>query len=167
MSEKRIKVPDGMLYVADRYSNVHDRDTLLGILQNALRWWTEYPIVPKDDEMRKLILDCPFSSTSYRGQRWMIEEWQRRMFVEPEPEVPTYEELLAEWRKVKDHQPNVFVPGSLRMEEEVPEEIREFLYEQDYIESESGNKDRYKELSSHNRLVLQAYRLGQQSKECK
>ena len=79
MQEKKIVVPDGMLKAAIECRNlegIHKR-TFEAILEAALRWLSDNPIKPTRHQVTELMV-IPF----------MFEEWQRRMFLAPEPEIP-------------------------------------------------------------------------------
>jgi len=100
MSEPKYKVPDGMLEAARM---VHrgpaiftvSPTTVREIVEAALRWLAENPIVPTEQQERALddawmrskrdTLDMAhkFAHASAFG----AVEWQRRMFLAPEPEV--------------------------------------------------------------------------------
>ena len=103
MSEKKIVVPDWMLTRACEYyqrtSQGYPRMDMVtlvrGTLEAALRWLSENPIVPTDEQLKDLRGSIhPQEATG--GGRWMgatdVEEgaveWQRMMFLAPEPEIP-------------------------------------------------------------------------------
>lgn len=96
---KKIKVPEGMLEVAvDRWiaqffaeGRSYAETLMQMILEAALLWLTEHPIVPTEEQA----LSMADSKRSFYGHfkthewvRWGASEWQRCMFDEPEPEVP-------------------------------------------------------------------------------
>jgi len=105
MSEKRIVVPEGMLKAAidavwgERgvgYQSTRGEGDIKACVEAALRWLSEYPIVPTAAEALTLLQDrvasghlsnkeyCAIPSTTIRC---LIREWQRRMFLAPEPEI--------------------------------------------------------------------------------
>jgi hypothetical protein len=81
----KIRVPDGMM-VAAHVAHIHPT-VLNEILEAALRWLSEHPIVPSTDDigsMQDLL-------NGYGIADWgpiLCAEWQRRMLLAPEPEVP-------------------------------------------------------------------------------
>ena len=87
---KKIIVPDGMLksandaWIACEYEKL---DAMRDALEAALLWLSENPIVPTDEQIVLLKRECPTRIEFYRF-RWATAEWQRRMFLAPEPEVP-------------------------------------------------------------------------------
>ena len=97
MSETKIKIPEGMLEAAAmELSDVGFRSDVIAydvkrMLKAALRWLSENPIVPTDaqiEEMKiKLVPVHPHWSN-------IVAEWQRRMFLAPEPETSLPEEWI-------------------------------------------------------------------------
>lgn len=81
MSE--IKVPEAMLDAAcnNGYAKGWERREIAGILEAALRWWSENPIVPTKEQANFIPKDVG-AFTTFQG--WVIE-FQRRMFLAPEP----------------------------------------------------------------------------------
>lgn len=75
---KRIVVQDGMYRAAMKFqdSGIQFSDAL----EAALLWLAENPIVPNCEQAEELF--CNKSIIS------VCVEWQRRMFLAPEPEVP-------------------------------------------------------------------------------
>jgi hypothetical protein len=107
MSEKRYLVPEGMWHAAEHAAECGF--TQRQILEAALRWWSENPIMPKDDQLDEMICDNPiimkFISDEAEDSELdaavdkyrvlfsvmlhsLMSEWQRRMFLAPNPEVP-------------------------------------------------------------------------------
>lgn len=94
MSEKNIKVPEGMMKAS------YDAHLLLGkmgaqiptVLEAALRWLSENPIVPTPEQARELI--GPMVVLNETSLIFAIEAWQRRMFLAPETEVPGLDDVL-------------------------------------------------------------------------
>ncbi len=120
MSEKKYVVPDGMLKAADEALSVEQEQfrlwlkgstsvpcpgengyPLLLMLRAALRWLSENPIVPTDEQINSMVdkgSDLHWGWDSYWREHtrdWLIE-WQRRMFAAPDPEV-TEEIEQAAW----------------------------------------------------------------------
>ena len=133
-SEKKIVVPEGMLRAAWHAQLPADNPTFewdegdemnrkfyRRIVEAALRWLIENPIVPTHEQIDNM----QFDSTQLRHvMHHIIEvaatEWQRRMFLAPEPEVPTFKELLAMFEKLTAS----FDPPLKRAPKpEVPEEV--------------------------------------------
>ena len=97
---KKIKVPEGMLEAASRVfvsSNRPAVDNLQDQIEAALLWLTEHPIVPTDEQIADMMGfddESPFITTVRTG----IRKWQRRMFDDPDPEVPEeIKDLMARW----------------------------------------------------------------------
>ena len=91
--ESRIVIPDGMLKAAVDAAwggPIHvGGGALAGIvLEAALRWLSENPIVPTRqnlEDMRTDWEDTP-EQNAEKVVLFLIYEWQRRMFLAPEPE---------------------------------------------------------------------------------
>lgn len=84
----KIKVPEGMLKAFHR-SEAHDGlkwddNVLENMLEAALRWLSDNPIVPTRDDVLKMNRGWHFEVEIISA----ITEWQRRMFLAPEPEIP-------------------------------------------------------------------------------
>ena len=91
MSDKKYVVPEGMLKAALDSA----RQTVQGCpwqelatkaVEAALLWQSENPTVPTEEQM-----DALFSRHSWLDKdsvRFGAREWQRQMFLAPEPEVP-------------------------------------------------------------------------------
>lgn len=93
---KKIKVPEGMIEAAHKASEFTDYERekrtlrfapgiINTILEAALLWLTEHPIVPTMAQIEAI--RCTGHPCILDGA-WYAQEWQRRMFLEPEPEVP-------------------------------------------------------------------------------
>jgi len=93
MSESRIVVPDGMLTAAmhaigipEQYKQTHQVNKAL---EAALRWLSENPIVPTDEQVKAIHHSATEAAcTSKSILPFFAIEWQRRMFLAPEPEIP-------------------------------------------------------------------------------
>jgi len=105
----KVLVPKGMLAAAAKASG--RRDDLEGhfiyaSLEAALRWLSENPIVPSEDEMvdmrnrcstRVVLKDPEGNAPLAKQERELITAWQRRMFLAPEPEIPeAIEDMLVD-----------------------------------------------------------------------
>jgi len=87
---KKILVPDGMRYAAGAATKGVDPDGCLIYLaiEEALRWLIENPIAPtleQTEAMRRLFRYADEPLQVYCD---VAVEWQRRMFLAPEPEAP-------------------------------------------------------------------------------
>lgn len=86
-----VKVPEGMLEAAFKapYSeDVGDGD-VRSILEAALRWLMENPIVPTDEQRAELGRLAPYEDPGNgKIHSWVAVEWQRRMFLAPEAIIP-------------------------------------------------------------------------------
>lgn len=99
MTEKKYVVPYGMLRAAadaDMLSIEHSPESELAPirlhLEAALRWLAENPIVPTSQDQADLLSTwrrndkaCGYPTN---GVAEMTAEWQRRMFLAPDPVVP-------------------------------------------------------------------------------
>lgn len=88
MSEKQYEVPEKMLEAAMRASldaglPIGPSTELKIPIEAALRWLSENPITPSTQQWSELY----HSSPSMTG-RQRAAEWQRRMFIKPEPQEP-------------------------------------------------------------------------------
>lgn len=91
----KIVVPEGMIKVAEQsYCEADPRQqnnvtaAASHVLEAALRWLSENPILPAShntcEEMHRTVNAkgyCCYQSA-------LLAEWQRRMFLSPEPEIP-------------------------------------------------------------------------------
>lgn len=75
MISKKIVVPEGMLLAAHEES-VRSCGQIGKCLEAALLWLSDNPIVPTDDEM-----DIMAKEHVAPNVKWMMTEWQRRMFL--------------------------------------------------------------------------------------
>jgi hypothetical protein len=101
--EKKIVVPEGMSDAAleavlaiPMRGNVGSVDRVNGALKAALRWLSENPIVPTNEQYSKLYneLSSKDAWITYNA----VIEWQRRMFLAPETECPeAIKDLLDPW----------------------------------------------------------------------
>lgn len=86
---KKIVIPEGMLEAV--YKELQGQQWQPGsILEVGLRWLSEHPIVPDDKSIVEIaIAKERFTEFFERTDwiRWGATEWQRRMFIAPEPEL--------------------------------------------------------------------------------
>ena len=84
MSETKIQVPEGMLKaIRGRY--VGNDNCGRYILEAALRWLSENPIVPTDGEAKAIWRDTGLCNEVDDDElRCIVVEWQRRMFLAPD-----------------------------------------------------------------------------------
>ena len=104
MSEKRIVIPQGMTAAAHNATGLENNGNkyyyISRGLEAALFWMSENPIVPSEDQVKGMIKGTDLhwgwdSEWPSHTRDWLIE-WQRRMFLAPEPEVPKeLEDLLC------------------------------------------------------------------------
>ena len=111
MSEKRIVVPEemfkAMVHAENHPGDKWDDDVLWEMLEAALRWLSENPIAPNDEQVDALTNEVPYQdSGNGRIFRAVIDKWQRRMFLAPGPEVP------EEVKDLLSSRPNAFIPSS-------------------------------------------------------
>lgn len=98
MGEKKIVVPEGMLKAIAHayYDNERQGPSMLSLYEcnrigeAALRWISENPIVPTKEQVEAIWNSLPDARGAY--PYWdktcrVFGEWQRRMFLDPEPEV--------------------------------------------------------------------------------
>lgn len=114
MSEKKYVLPNGMERAAwdamDAHAKVHgpavgcvlgSMCSLTAGLEAALRWLSENPITPTKQQLQEMYDSpgCPKEGT-YVPVPYYLCEWQRRMYLAPEPEVPeAVEDLMHKNRK--------------------------------------------------------------------
>ena len=93
MSDKRYVVPEGMKQAAEEeyLYDGQSRDVCRKvILEAALRWQAENPIVPTHAEVERILEMVQFQGlrgTSLDRLQDFVAMWQRRMYLAPEPEV--------------------------------------------------------------------------------
>ena len=95
----RIRVPDGMVRaVWDRWESQSDfqmiprRAFFELTLETALKWLSENPIFPNMEECGKLHRDYLYFTQ-------MFEAWQRKMFLEPDPDEPIDRLLWGDYER--------------------------------------------------------------------
>lgn len=95
----KIKVPEGMLTAGNNAvmsqiccpcsTCVGNRES---ILEAALLWLSKNPIVPTYEQIESLLKICVQNVPGKNGmtlyQKEFCKEWQRIMFLSPDPEVP-------------------------------------------------------------------------------
>lgn len=170
MSEKRYQVPDGMLKAAtergEQYDGVCDKDLRVR-LEAAVRWWSENPQRPTDYQFGKVITACRDSVGAVkweRGTEWMragmlCHEWQRQMFLAPEPQDNSAEEAAKIKHAIdtSTHRPAVLADPPM------PEfdDMIETVLESHPITVERGRVHAYDTLQA---VASEAYRQGQRTK---
>jgi hypothetical protein len=93
MSEKKYVVPDGGTQAA-RAAVADERHWPLiwPILDAFIRWQSENPIVPTDKQANELwkiaIEQDPDKNETTHAAKNLVMEFQRRMYLAPEPELP-------------------------------------------------------------------------------
>ena len=102
----KIVVPDGMLKAFKdsmdaQCAFVVGHDAIELALEAALLWLSENPIVPDDKiahELWKVALELdPDRNENGHAAKNLVIEWQRRMFLSSEPEIPEeIKDLLVE-----------------------------------------------------------------------
>ena len=103
MGEKRVVVPEGMYDAAMKYQ---DSGIQCGAaLEAALRWLSENPIVPTE-EQAQYMYDGKKGLGHAGTIRYCMIEWQRRMFLAPEPN-PLDDLYIF---------PNQFIPVDLKVD---------------------------------------------------
>ena len=98
MTDERIQVPEGMLKAAIDAQEMRCDPTITKIgVEAALRWWKANPIEPTDDDCISIGQAWNGNSAGNPFWKFVATEWQRRMFLAPEPEVPEeIKDLLLE-----------------------------------------------------------------------
>jgi hypothetical protein len=91
MSEKKIVVPEGMLEAALDGLGIEiikaRRQYVKDTLEAALHWLSENPIVPTEKQIADLAKTMPYEDSGNGNVLAVaVVEWQRRMFLAPEPE---------------------------------------------------------------------------------
>jgi hypothetical protein len=124
-TEKRYKVPDGMLEAAveawrmpgfdgfdDGLPHVAATNTTRKILEAAVYWLAEHPVVPTDEQMYKLLGSSMVATDRFAVEHALIR-WQRQLFIappEPEPvpipgDDPTFLDNLLDYDYTAAHAP--------------------------------------------------------------
>jgi hypothetical protein len=94
MSDKMIMVPDGMLRAA-RFPFIHEQKLEI-ILEAALKWLSQNPIKPTFEQLQQMEKSLGLSNSIATPD--YCAEWQRRMFLAPEPEFPEIADVLKDFR---------------------------------------------------------------------
>jgi hypothetical protein len=98
MSEKKYVVPQGMIDAAYQYCPASfAMPAVRSMLEAALQWLAENPIVPTVEQGDSLFhSDIGIDYTKkFDATRAVVVEWQRRMFLAPESQIPEeLEDLL-------------------------------------------------------------------------
>lgn len=91
-THRKIQIPPAMLKAAGASTNGVDPEGYLiyCMLEAALRWLAENPIVPTEQQAYDIAMQkSQFQFDPWELVRWGAVEWQRRMFLAPEPPAPT------------------------------------------------------------------------------
>ena len=155
MSQK-IVVPEEMLQAAMNSIRPNWAELVPPILQAALRWLSENPIVPTShdvcSEMHRTINAkgyCCYQSA-------LLAEWQRRMFVAPEPEIDRVDFYIrsssGEYIPFTPNEGQKAMLG-IMTEPEIPEEIADLMGADCITYGEGIDK-----------IIIEAFRRGQKSK---
>ena len=91
VGEKKIKVPEGMLKAGRDvvFSGIVYQGYVHDVLEAALRWLSENPIVPTEQQALAMKVSKErFEFDPWEWVRWGACEWQRHMFEDTEPEIP-------------------------------------------------------------------------------
>ena len=92
---KKITVPEGMINAGAEALQNYD-DCIPVILEAALRWLSENPIVPTPEQALEMATGGKFDHfDNWELVRWGSSEWQRRCFLAPEPELPEEERTIS------------------------------------------------------------------------
>lgn len=96
MSEKRFVIPEGMLAAAERAYNdcIFENNRSEETVEAAVRWLAKNPIVPTEEQLDSVMSSSsgPMDIRAY--VKLCLVEFQRRMFLEPEPEPEVPEEVM-------------------------------------------------------------------------
>ena len=89
---KRIRVPEGMIRCAvdatcDFRGN-HYEPAIRPALEAALLWLSEHPQVPTDEQLHEFYAGECEAGVSFEFLQRFSDWWQRRCFVQEEPEIP-------------------------------------------------------------------------------
>lgn len=107
---KRIRVPEEFLSAVENalgannkewdWSGPGAQDECVRVACEAFaQALSEHPQVPTDEQAQELIESSPYCDLEDwpKHHAWCIEQWQRRCFVQEEPEIPKeIEDLLVE-----------------------------------------------------------------------
>jgi hypothetical protein len=92
LSMSKIVIPGGMREAVNKdvqQAPWLDDGFLLSVLEAALRWLSENPVVPNRIQMQDVEAAAhhePLHTTKWLSD--ILVEWQRRMFLAPEPKIP-------------------------------------------------------------------------------
>lgn len=93
MSDKKYVVPEEGLKAAldsagQTVSGCPWQELATKAVEAFIRWQSENPMVPSDEDLEFLQRDAEGSvDLGFARRKWYITEWQRRMYLAPEPEV--------------------------------------------------------------------------------
>jgi len=151
---KKIVMPEGMLKAAmdsrmETYGHIAgwSEGMCSQVLRAALRWLSENPMVPTDEQMHQLRAS---STATIPANLWrdVVVEWQRRMFLAPEqddpdPEKTRYREALEKLAKLGNgdsygnSQGNEIAQEALGLDKRspVPQQEKDFYHPDPIIET--------------------------------
>lgn len=188
MAEIKVRVPEGMLKAAilaypnpafDYADSEHYGYFTRPMIEAALRWLSENPIVPTDEQhwgiqnsvqKQERVQGAP----SYQGY---VAEWQRRMFVEPDAEAggvletkvpPVILRALKQYRDEhcfddSEYEKAIDAFLGLAPELKVPEAVRDLMLV-DAVTFETALGVKYPgSVAERNEAVIEAYRRGQRN----
>jgi hypothetical protein len=107
MSDKNYVVPKEGLAAALEAAGSTLRDTewkhVVAVAVHAfIRWQSENPRVPTDKQIKDMW--TLYANSVEVDCAGLLAEWQRRMYLAPEPEVPEkIKDLLLDLRELKEH----------------------------------------------------------------
>ena len=95
MSEKKIEIPAGMLKAAYEWCPASfAMPAVKSMLEAALRWLSDNPITPTDEQLNEMKNDLRFRMIDFDIQK-LCAEWQRRMFLALELVPEAVKDLLC------------------------------------------------------------------------
>lgn len=187
--DKRYVVPEGMLKAAEAASEYVSYEpaahrmrfgslVVISILEAVLRWLAENPIVPSESQAFSMAVDKDkFPFDKWEWVRWGACEWQRRMFLAPEPEaeMDSTPNHILELRQILYDLTNRPEETSLPLvaesiertlralgdeppEPKVPEGIKDLLWEEVGFAGFTNDRQAY------NEAISEAFRRGQRAK---
>ena len=187
----KISVPEGMINAAISASADYLRDNQSRdvhaqvVVEAALRWLSENPIVPTYEQYSDLSADSTKYEYALPSMKYAAIEWQRRMFLAPPEPIDTREMTVYDcldckksWKQdlrekvaqcVYCQSANtkaILTMSAVREftlpEPEVPEEIKDLLFSPK-THASHGEWTLRADMPVHE-IVLEAFRRGQQSK---
>lgn len=98
MSDKKYTLPQKMVDAAYQWCPASfAMPAVIAMLEAAVKWLAENPVIPNDKQLREMCFDGSVNNNGTPADAWQItnyiREWQRRMFLAPEPD--SLESLLS------------------------------------------------------------------------